>query len=146
MRFLLPVLFCLPLAVFSQASLPVLKESDRTEILKVMADQESSWNAGDIQSFMNGYWESDSLMFVGKTGVTYGYHNTYRRYQQGYPDQRTMGTLTFEILHLTSLGKKSAFMIGKWHLKREDGDIGGHFTLTWRKIEGEWVIVADHSS
>lgn len=146
MRFILSILFCLPLAVFSQTSLPEVKEVDRAEILKVMADQESSWNAGDIESFMNGYWESDSLMFVGKSGITYGYQNTYRRYQQGYPDQRTMGTLTFEILHLTSLGKKSALMIGKWHLKREDGDIGGHFSLTWRKVAGQWVIVVDHTS
>jgi len=143
--FILALLFC-PAFLFAQTPLPEIKEADRTKILKVMADQESSWNEGDIDSFMNGYWESDSLMFVGKSGVTYGYQNTYRRYQQGYPDQRSMGNLTFEILHLTSLGKKTALMVGKWHLKREDGDLGGHFTLTWRKIEGEWVIVVDHTS
>lgn len=146
MRYLCLFLLCCPAVVLAQTSLPEVKDSDREAILAVMADQESSWNAGDIQSFMNGYWESDSLMFVGKSGITYGYQNTYRRYQQGYPDQRTMGSLTFEILHLSSLGKKSALMIGKWHLKREDGDIGGHFSLTWRKIGGEWVIVVDHTS
>lgn len=146
MRYLVLFLLSFPVVVFSQNSLPNLKNHDRQAILSVMSDQESAWNAGDIESFMNGYWESDSLMFVGKSGITYGYQNTYRRYQQGYPDQRTMGTLTFEILHLTSLGKKSALMIGKWHLKREDGDIGGHFSLTWRKIGGQWVIVVDHTS
>lgn len=146
MRQLILVILCFPTFSLAQSSLPEIKESDRVEILAVMSEQESAWNAGDIESFMNGYWESDSLMFVGKSGITYGYHNTYRRYVQGYPDQRSMGTLTFEILHLTSLGKKSALMIGKWHLKREDGDLGGHFSLTWRKISGQWVIAVDHTS
>jgi ketosteroid isomerase-like protein len=24
--------------------------------------------------------------------------------------------------------------------------LGGYFTLTWRKIKGKWLIVADHTS
>jgi len=30
--------------------------------------------------------------------------------------------------------------------KSAAGDVGGHYTLLFRKIKGEWVIVADHSS
>lgn len=145
MRTILIFTFSLPLVLLGQ-SLPSLSASDTEKIMEIMETQQNSWNEGDIEAFMNGYWESDSLMFVGKSGVTYGYQNTYRRYQQGYPDRRAMGTLTFDILHVTALGKKSALMIGKWHLAREDGDLEGHFSLTWRKIRGEWVIVADHSS
>jgi hypothetical protein len=44
------------------------------------------------------------------------------------------------------LSDKNYFVVGKWHLQRSIGDIGGHFTLLWRKIKGQWVIVADHSS
>lgn len=145
MRVILFVAVFLPLFVSAQ-SLPGVSSSDQDQIFEIMETQQNSWNEGDIEAFMNGYWESDSLMFIGKFGVTYGYQDTYRRYQQGYPDRRAMGTLTFDILHLTSLGKKSALMIGKWHLAREDGDLEGHFSLTWRKIRGKWVIVADHSS
>jgi hypothetical protein len=37
-------------------------------------------------------------------------------------------------------------VVGKWFLKRNAGDVGGHYTLTFEKIKGEWVIIADHSS
>jgi hypothetical protein len=37
-------------------------------------------------------------------------------------------------------------VIGKWHLRRSIGDAGGHFTLVFKKINGRWVIISDHSS
>jgi len=36
--------------------------------------------------------------------------------------------------------------VGKWHLTRSIGDVGGHFTLLFKKVKNRWVIVADHSS
>jgi ketosteroid isomerase-like protein len=122
-------------------------KADRQTILATLDRQTADWNAGNIDAFMKGYWESDSLMFVGKNGVTYGYQNTYQGYLKRYPDRATMGMLEFDILHLNFPGKDVAFVVGKWHLTRpEVGDIGGHYTLLWQKIKGKWVIVCDHTS
>ncbi|TDB65841.1 YybH family protein [Arundinibacter roseus] len=122
-------------------------KNDRAAILSILDRQTADWNAGNIDSFMNGYLESDSLMFVGKNGVTYGYQNTYQNYLKRYPDRATMGTLKFTILNLSFPGKDVAFLVGKWHLTRpQAGDVGGHYTLLWRKIKGKWVIVCDHTS
>ena len=121
--------------------------SDRQTILATLDRQTTDWNAGNIDAFMHGYWESDSLMFVGKNGVTYGYQNTYQSYLKRYPDRATMGTLKFDILHLDFPEKDVAFVVGKWHLTRpEVGDIGGYYTLLWRKMKGKWLIVCDHTS
>lgn len=121
--------------------------ADRRTILATLDRQTSDWNAGNIAAFMKGYWESDSLMFVGKGGVTYGYENTYQGYMKRYPDRAAMGTLKYDILHLSFPGKNVAFVVGKWHLTRpQAGDVGGHYTLLWRKINGKWVIVCDHTS
>ncbi len=121
--------------------------NDRQAILTTLDRQTADWNAGNIKAFMNGYWESDSLMFVGKNGVTYGYQNTYQNYLKRYPDRATMGTLKFDILHLSFPGKDVAFVVGKWHITRpEVGDVGGHYTLLWRKLKGKWVVVCDHTS
>ncbi len=121
--------------------------TDRAAILGTLDRQTNDWNAGKIDAFMKGYWESDSLMFVGKNGVTYGYKNTYEGYLRRYPDRAAMGTLKFDILHLSFPAKGAAFVVGKWHLTRpEAGDVGGHYTLLWRKIKGKWVIVCDHTS
>ncbi|HMX40181.1 MAG TPA: nuclear transport factor 2 family protein [Saprospiraceae bacterium] len=116
-------------------------------IRNIMAEQEAAWNRGDLPAFMEGYWHSDSLRFIGSKGLTYGWQATLDNYRRGYPDRATMGTLKFTILSVEKLSRRSAFVVGKWHLARGDkGDLSGHYTLLWRKIRGHWVIVADHSS
>jgi ketosteroid isomerase-like protein len=96
---------------------------------------------------MKGYWQNDSLMFIGKSGVTYGYAQTLANYKKNYPDKDAMGVLKFNLIKVTKLSGDAYYVIGKWHLTREkNGDIGGHYTLLFRKIKGKWVIVADHSS
>lgn len=121
--------------------------ADRRAILLILKRQTEDWNAGRVEKFMNGYWPSDSLTFVGKVGITYGYQATLASYKKRYPDRASMGTLTFDILQLDFPAPNVAYVIGRWHLTRPKiGDTGGHFTLLWRKIKKRWVIVSDHSS
>jgi ketosteroid isomerase-like protein len=121
--------------------------ADRRAILGTLARQAEDWNAGRVEKFMVGYWPSDSLTFVGSTGVNYGYAATLASYKKRYPDRASMGTLKFDVLQLDLLGRDLAYMIGHWHLTRPKvGDADGHFTLIWRKIKSNWLIVSDHSS
>ena len=142
-RTLFTLLFLSLTSLLIAQSLP---KSDRDEILGMMAAQSEAWNRGDLAAFMDGYWENDSLVFIGSKGLTYGRDATLANYQLRYPDRTAMGTLTFDILQLRATGKRHAFMIGRWHLSRTVGDLSGHFSLLWQKINGKWVIVADHSS
>jgi ketosteroid isomerase-like protein len=119
---------------------------DEKKIRQLLNNQTEAWNRGDIKGFMDGYWESDSLMFIGKTGVTYGWTNTLNNYIKGYPDTAAMGQLHFDLISIQRLSGKYYHVVGKWHLKRTIGDVGGHYNLLLRKIKGEWVIIADHSS
>lgn len=119
---------------------------DEKQIRDLLGRQVAAWNRGSIDEFMNGYWESDSLMFIGKSGVTYGYSNTLKNYKKSYSDTAQMGKLTFNILQVKPIAGDAYFVVGKWFLKRSVGDVGGHYTLLFRKINGRWVIVADHSS
>jgi hypothetical protein len=86
------------------------------------------------------------MRFNGKSGITNGWNQTLANYQRGYPDKAAMGKLEFTILKVEGLGKKAAHVTGAWKLIREKDTPGGYFTLLWKKINGEWVIVADHSS
>ncbi len=119
---------------------------DEKEIKDLLNRQTLSWNRGNIDEFMSGYWKNDSLMFVGKSGVTYGYTNTLNNYKKNYSDSAQMGKLFFDILQAKKLSAEYYWVLGKWFLKRSVGDIGGHYTLLFRKIAGKWMIVADHSS
>jgi ketosteroid isomerase-like protein len=128
------------------ASVSFGQSKDELQIRKLLSDQSAAWNRGDIETFMKGYWENDSLMFIGKSGVTYGWDKTLSNYKRGYPDTASMGKLTFTLIRLQKLSPEYFFVIGKWHLQRTIGNLEGHFTLLFRKIKGQWMIIADHSS
>ncbi|WP_134088926.1 DUF4440 domain-containing protein [Olivibacter sp. XZL3] len=133
--------------ILSGFSWSVLAQEDAVPaIKKVLQMQEEAWNAGDINAFMDGYWKSDSLLFVGKAGPIYGWQGALDRYIKTYPDKASMGRLTFDLLRFDGLSANSYFVLGKWQLRRENGDLGGTFTLLFKKIEGKWLIVADHTS
>lgn len=123
-------------------------DSDKAMILRVLSDQQKAWNDGRIEDFMNGYWRNDSLVFIGKKGITKGWQQTLDNYKKSYPDRSTMGELVFTIVSVELLSDTSAHVVGKWHLKRDvaKGDLEGHFTLVFKKINQHWVIVSDHSS
>jgi len=133
------ILFVLSFSAFSQTK-------DETEVRNVLAKQNAAWNRGDVDAFMVGYWENDSLMFIGKSGVTYGYKNTLANYKKNYPDTTVMGKLTFTLIKVKQLSPEYFHVTGKYYLTRTIGDASGHFTLLFRKINGKWVIISDHSS
>lgn len=137
----------LTVAIFLLAIFPAFSQNKNDEaIKKVLNTQLEAWNKGNIDEYMKGYWQNDSLMFIGKSGITYGYQNTLNNYKKNYKDAAQMGTLFFDILQLKPLSADTYFVVGKWFLKRTVGDIGGSFTLLFKKINGNWVIIADHSS
>ncbi|MBS1783699.1 MAG: DUF4440 domain-containing protein [Bacteroidetes bacterium] len=133
--------FCI---VFFQAN---AQQADESAINKVLQTQVSAWNAGDIIGYMNdGYWQNDSLVFIGKSGATFGFDSTLQRYKRSYPDQEKMGQLSFSALSFRRLSKDYYFVIGQWHLTRKAGNLQGAFSLLFKKMLGKWRIVADHSS
>lgn len=116
-------------------------------IRQTLDKQAACWTNGDLDCFMDNYWRSDSLKFVGKSGITYGWQATYDRYTKSYPDREAMGSLTFTVIDAEQTGSENFFVLGKWQLDRKESeDVGGYFTLLWERIDGEWVIVTDHSS
>lgn len=124
------------------------QKEDRKRILERMAAQETAWNAGDIEGFMEAYWKSDSLLFVGSRGPSWGWQTTLTNYQSSYPGREAMGTLTFGVEDLTFAGTDHALMLGSWRLDRTAGleTLSGWFSLVWERREGDWVIIRDHSS
>ena len=133
------VLICLPLTLVAQTG-------TEKKILAILDNQTRAWNEGNLDQFMVGYLNSDSLMYIGKSGVTYGYQSTLNAYKKNYAEPEKMGKLSFEVLHIKKLGRKHCLVVGRWLLKRTVGDVGGHYTLTFERRKGNWVIVADHSS
>jgi len=140
MKYVLVFLFVLP------ALSGTAQSNDELAIKQALSEQIEAWNQGNIERFMKTYWENDSLMFIGKGGIKYGWNNTLNNYKRNYPDTIAMGKLSFDILKMSRLSPEYFYVVGKWHLQRSIGDLNGHYDLLFRKINGKWVIIADHSS
>jgi ketosteroid isomerase-like protein len=118
---------------------------DEAAIRKVLEDQRLAWNAYDLEAFMQGYWKSESLKFYGSNGVTYGWDNTLARYHKAYPSKDHTGTLKFVINDISQIEKGSYYVMGEYHLERKVGNADGIFMIIFKKIKGEWKIIADTS-
>jgi ketosteroid isomerase-like protein len=118
---------------------------DRKAITAVLKMQQDAWNKGDLEGFMQGYIKSDSLKFYGSKGVTHGWQNTLDNYKKGYPSKEYTGTLKFTIDAITKIEEGAYYMMGQFHLVRDAGNANGVFLIIFRKIEGEWKVIADLS-
>ncbi|MGC1204819.1 MAG: nuclear transport factor 2 family protein [Flavobacteriaceae bacterium] len=121
------------------------EEKDKKEIQKVLKTQRIAWSKNNIEKFMEGYWKSDSLKFYGANGITHGWENTLERYQKAYPTKDHTGTLSFKINDISKISDESYYVLGEYHLKREVGNADGIFMIIFKKINGEWKIIADTS-
>ncbi|MFI5153788.1 MAG: YybH family protein [Chitinophagales bacterium] len=137
-------LFLLSLIFLSTNSFS--QSRDEQDIRKLMNDQVLAWNKGSIEEFMRGYWNNDSVMFVGKNGISYGYTTVLNNYKRNYRDTVQMGKLSYTLLKLDRLSAEYYLVIGKFFLKRSVGDLGGIYSLVLRKIKGKWFIISDHTS
>jgi len=123
----------------------IASEADVKGIKEVLHQSAIDWSKGDLEAYMNAYWNSPSLKFIGSRGVTYGWQQTLDNYKKGYPTQEHTGTLTFDLIHVDFLADKVYSVIGKYHLERTVGEANGIFTLVFKEINGEWKIIVDHS-
>ena len=125
-----------------------MAQTPAESIRKVLDDQISAWNRGDIDAFMVGYDNSPDTTFVG-SHVDHGWDNVRRQYHERYPTPEKMGKLEFSELDIRLLGADYANVSGRFHLARTaagGGEAKGVFTLLFHKTASGWRIIQDHTS
>jgi ketosteroid isomerase-like protein len=127
-------------------SAPPAAATVQAAIRAVLTNQQTAWNRGDVRTFMKGYWNSPELTFAGSNGFVRGWEPVAARYERDYPNQAVMGQLDFSDLEIRILGPEAALVLGKWHLQRASGDVGGIFSLVFQKFPEGWRIIHDHTS
>lgn len=130
----------------SGTRLPVPIEADAEEtraILAVLMAQQTAWNEGDIDGFMEGYWKSPDLRFASGGSITRGWQATRDRYHARYTDRSIMGTLIFSDLEVDLLSADAAVVHGAWALDRENDRPSGLYTLVLKRFDNGWKVVSD---
>ena len=118
------------------------------DIKHVLVTQVEAWNHGQLEAFMEGYWNSPDLTFYSGGTITKGWQPTLERYRQRYQAKgQEMGHLEFQDLDIDLLSRRSAVVYGKWKLTMSDGKTPhGLFTLIFKRMPEGWKIVHDHTS
>ena len=137
--------YTVSLLLLLSCSLATTEEEDKKAIVAIMDLQQKAWSNHDLEGFMQGYWKSDSLKFYGSSGLTYGWDKTLENYKKGYPTKDHSGTLNFKINDISKIQDGAYFVMGEYHLTRKVGNANGVFMIIFKKIDGEWKIVADTS-
>lgn len=127
----------------------------------------ASWNAGDLDGFVDDYSEDPDLAFVGSSGVTRGIAEVRAGYESGYwSTGAPLDSLRFEDIEVRALGERHALALGRYVLYRPaesggardtteagDAETGGEtvtstgwFSLVLGLVEGRWRILHDHTS
>ncbi len=152
-----PIRFCtvlICLLLLSPAILPAqdpqLKTASRQEldVIKILLKQETAWNHGDLETYVQAYKDSPDTIFVSNQ-VNRGFSGLLAEYRRDYPTRAAMGTLSFSDLEVHPLGEDFATCIGKYHLergKKDGGPAEGYFSLVLEKTDQGWKIVLDHTT
>ncbi len=107
MKTLYYLLALLSFSCTQQTNSKTTKES----IEEQMKEQEICWNNGDLKCFMQYYWKSDSLTFIGKSGINYGWEKTLNNYLSAYKTKDEMGILHFKNLIIEELSPNYTYVI-----------------------------------
>ena len=137
------VLFCLSF-LFTLNSI-LAQNDDEKAILDIIKKQKIAWTNGDLEGFMQGYWQSDSLTYYSGGKITRGWQTTLENYKKGYPNDDYIGSLEFTIDQITKINEGAYYVMGQYHLTRKVGDANGTFLIIFKKIDGQWKIIADSS-
>jgi ketosteroid isomerase-like protein len=135
--------FSPPQTVWSQSATDSIAAVQVLAVLQLQAD---AWNRGDIEGYMQGYWNSDSLVFTSGGNIRRGWQATLEKYKKSYSTKAQMGMLKFSRIEVTLLSPSSALVLGHWELQREKDHPGGVFSLILRKFSDGWKVIHDHTS
>lgn len=118
----------------------------KNQIQGLLNAQCEAWNKGNIDGYMEGYWQSDSMLFTSGGNLQYGWKATLDKYKNTYNSLEKMGVLKFSDLNFFILAENAVWLVGKWELKRENEILSGVFTLIIKKFNDKWKIIHDHTS
>jgi len=123
-----------------------VNDNSQQEISNVLKNQTDEWNKGNVDGFMQGYWNSKELRFITKRGIKFGYDSVSNGYKRSYNTKEKMGELTFSKLQFFDLnGKDLKQVFGMWKVSKINETDSGNFSLIFKQIDGHWKIIIDHT-
>ena len=127
-----------------------MTDAERNEVEAAVRDVFEAgcmaWNRGDLDGYLESYWDSDQTLWISNGSLTRGREAIIAAYKSRFSDPPQMGKLTLSELEVEVLTPTDAIAFGHWMLALDEESSQGFFTVQLRKIDGSWFYVSDHSS
>ena len=122
------------------------KQAISLEVRKAFDAWGEAWNNGDIDGYLEGYFDSPETRVTYNTKVIRGKQVLVDMNKSHFASPEAMGKLSTTHFEVEPIGEMDAVVFGK--MKREGGasPVDAVFTAHVRKIEGEWRIISEHGS
>ena len=118
---------------------------DRQAIVKLMNDEQTAWNKGDIDAYVNLYAPGDSTRMIYSSGVTRGKDSILAFYKKYWPKEK-MGQLTLQHDSIEKISNEYYYVSGFFTVNYPSGKaVKGRFSGLVKKIKGKWYLYTDHS-
>ena len=105
-----------------------------------------AWNRGDVDTYLAEYCNSERTRWVTGGRVIQGKDAIASAVRARYPSPEAMGKIQLLDLDLTILTDTDALAFGQLLHTLDTVTRELVFTVYLSKIEGEWLIVSDHTS
>lgn len=126
-----------------------LNTDDYKAIKAAFQTWQNAWNQGDLEGFLDSYWQSEKTRYVSGNKMMVGYERIAATYRQRYLAEGAggMGQMQLDIEPDFIIGD-NALVFGQYKALDDDQQVIGQgaFTVHLRRVAGEWKIVSDHAS
>jgi ketosteroid isomerase-like protein len=122
--------------------------TETAAIQAVLDAQAVAWSQGDLDAFMQYYWNDPALYYASSGTLVRGWQPLLDSYRARYGEGAALGSAAFSDVQIDLLGAEAAKAHGRFEVtvagKRA---AAGSYTLVLRRFAGEgWKIVADQVS
>lgn len=132
---------------FMAIACAAIADSETDRIRAIIQQQRDAWNRGDLAGFVQFYDNTGMMVFITGEEPIRSPADLQKRYEKRYgTSDKKFGKLDFSDVKVELLSDQLARAYGKWTVTQDSKTSTGWFSLLWRKKDGQWRIIHDHSS
>jgi uncharacterized protein (TIGR02246 family) len=132
----------------SQPANSSFSKPDDQQIYELLLKMLDRWNAHDIEGYMEVYWNSPELLVIIGSEQFNGWRQPHDSYLNGYPSSTAMGFIQPKRIQVRMLKPDLALALTWWSVAfpSTKHEVIGNSTMNLQKFDGDWKIVASHTS
>lgn len=140
------VLATITTVLIAAASSGVFADSE-VEVRRVLSGLEESWNAGDMEGYLDAYARGDAMSLAFGNQHVSNWDELNALFRKSYPDPERMGRFTIDTFNVSFLSGDVAVAYGRFtHYFSHEIVHGGYSHVLQKDADDVWTIRHERTS